>query len=403
MMTNLWLWCLLISAIGIASGLNTTDVPPETNFGLQLPGNDTGCEGDPHGNRLKNLCDHLGMSCCLSTDPDGDCGPGLCLDVAGGDDNSIGTLLPQLPVDNITLLNITKPAYIQYPIDLRTAKVCTLSNLQSLLLVYAIPSNIDEINCLTKLRLFILYNDIRYNLTITERAFHGLDHLWLVHIQLPSLSLSAVGMMQLVNSAKNNITIVLRTNMEQLDVWPLCLAQKQHNLNVYLDNNRIFDLQNTLSPTLCNIEENIQADVEISLRYNAISHVSDIASGWGFDSLHHFIANLITEHSSTFPIWLEGNPFECDCMDMELYQMLRNPGYNASLTNLASLICQYPPNLKGRRFDSLLDSDLNCDSPPLPLILGVSIGGAVLLILSLVGFLFYNRVRLRPHTTVFST
>ncbi len=74
--------------------------------------------------------------------------------------------------------------------------------------------------------------------------------------------------------------------------------------------------------------------------------------------------------------------------------MLRDPRYKMYLTNLASLICKHPPNLKGRRFDRILDSELNCYSPSMVLILGVSIGGAVVLAVTLVGFLFYNRLRL---------
>ena len=258
------------------------------------------------------------------------------------------------------------------------------------------PSDMDDINCLSQLRQFILETGVDGAVTITKSTFHGLDHLWLVTIntQLPSISLSAEGMMQLGHST-NELSILLRAlHFEQLDVWPLCLAQKPMNLHIGLDSNRIFDFQSTLSPALCNIEEAIQPDVEVTLSYNEIVHVSDIARGWGFDSLRHFIVVLIRQNSTTFPIELKGNPFECDCRDLELYQMLRDPRYKMYLTNLASLICKYPLNLKGRRFDSLLDSELNCDSPSLLLILGVSISGAVALAVSLVGFLFYNRVRL---------
>ncbi len=82
-MASLWLCCLLISVISITSHPSAADVP-EPDSGVQLPGNDTGCGGDPHGDRLQGLCDEQGMSCCLFTDPGGDCGQGLCLDVEGG-------------------------------------------------------------------------------------------------------------------------------------------------------------------------------------------------------------------------------------------------------------------------------------------------------------------------------
>ncbi len=390
-MASLWLCCLLISVISITNHLSPL-MALNADFGLQLPGNDTGCNGRPHGDPLHSLCDQSGMSCCLYTDHD-ECGPGMCLTVEGGDENSIGALFLQLPVDNITAFGMAAKMRNSLSINLRTAKVCLLSNLQYLSIMYLTPSHMDGINCLSQLSTFILYSDFSVGLTITNNTFRGHTHTSVL-IHLPSLSLSAIGMMQLLHSTKESLRISLYARMDQLDVWPLCLAQKQQQLLVFLDYSRISDFQHTLSPALCNIEEAIDADVEISLRFNAISHISDIASGWGFDSLHHFINNLIRKNSTTFPIELEGNPFECDCRDLELYQMLKNPGYNMSLANLASLTCHHPRNLKGRRFDSLLDSELNCNSPSLPLILGVSIGGAVVLAVSLVGFLFYNRIRL---------
>ncbi len=383
-MVSSWLLCCLL-----ISQLSDADVP-DTDFGLQLPGNDTGCKGDPHGDRLQGLCDEPGMSCCLYTDPDGDCESGLCLDIEEGDEKSIGALLPQLPVDNITYFHMKNFGFSQF--NLRNANVCLLYNLQSLRLDLFTPVDIDDINCLSQLRLISLIAN--FNVGITNSTFHGLDHLWRVSMLMLSISVSPAGMMHLVDSTKQRLIITIQAGIKHLDVWPLCLAQKQNNLVVDLRNNRIFDFHNTLSPALCNIEEAVQADVEIYFSQNAIAHVSDIASGWGFDSLHHFILALIRQHSTTFPIFLEGNPFVCDCRDLELYQMLRDPGYNMSLTNLASLTCVSPQKLKGRRFDSLLDSELNCDSPSLLLILSVSICGTVVLAVSLVGFLFYNRIRL---------
>ncbi len=375
--------------ISVASQRSAADVP-ETDFALQLPGNGTGCGGDPHGDRLHGLCDQAGMSCCLYTDPDGDCGSGLCLDIEGGDEKSIGGLLLQLPVDKITYFNMKN--FGSYQFRLRNANVCLLYNLQSLRFDLFTPIDIDGIYCLSQLRLISLINNFKGE--ITNSTFQGLDHLRTVSMRMPSISVSPAGMMHLVDSTKESLRITIQAGIEQLDVWPLCLAQKQNNLLVDLDNNRVVDFHNTLSPAICNIGEAIQADVEIDFSQNAITYVSDIASGWGFESLHHFILTLIRQNSTTFPIDLEGNPFECDCRDLELYQMLKNPGYNMSLTNLASLTCVSPQKLRGRRFDSLLDSELNCDSPSLPLILGVSIAGAVVLAVSLVGFLFYNRIRL---------
>ena len=382
-MASLGLCVFLIRFIYTTSQRSAADVS-EPDFGLQLPGNHTGCKGDPHG----ELCDQPGIiSCCLYTDPGGGCGSGLCLDIEGADEYSTGTLVPQLPVDNITRLYMKS----SYEFSLRNANVCLLSNLQFVFLENFTPIDMG-INCLSQLRQFHMYDIV--NVTITKSTFQGLDHLWILDMQMSSISVSAIGMMQLADSTKEKLTIEILAGMEQLDVWPLCLAQKQKNLLVYLDNNRIFDFQNTLSPALCNIGESIQADAEIDFSENAIVHVSDIARGWGFDSLRHFIFVLIRQNSTTFPIKLEGNPFECDCRDLELYQMLRDPRYKIYLTNLASLICKHPLNLKGRRFDRILDSELNCDSPSLPLILGVSIGGVVVLAVSLVGFLFYNRIRL---------
>ncbi len=386
-MANLWMCCLLIRFITFESHPSAADVPG-TDFRLQMPDNDTDCKLDPEEDRLQGLCNKLSMFCFFHRDPEF-CGPGLCLYTVGGDEISIGALLPQLPaVDNITSIHIIMPS--QSTVNLRTAKVCLLSNLQFLNLGQKIPSDVDDINYLSQLR------ELRVNdccVTITRNTFRGLDHLRLVNVDLSQTVLPADAMMQLVHSRKERLDIYLRTNIKQLDVWPLCMAQKQQQLYFSLDGNRISDFENTLSLALCNIEESIETDAVVSLRYNMIIHVSDIAKGWGFSSLHHFIITLIRPTSATFPIWLAGNPFACDCVDLDLYQMLRDPGYNASLTNLASLTCKYPQKLKGRRFDSLLDSELNCDPPSLLLILDVSICGAVTLLASL-GFLFYDRIRL---------
>ncbi len=96
-MASLWLCCLLVGLISTTNHQSAAGVP-ETDFGLKLLANETGCEGDPHGDRLKGLCDHLGMSCCLYTES-GVSEPDLWLAVIEGDANSIGILLPQLPLD----------------------------------------------------------------------------------------------------------------------------------------------------------------------------------------------------------------------------------------------------------------------------------------------------------------
>ncbi len=112
-MAILWLYCLLISF---------TTVVPKVEFGsLQLPGNDTGCQGDPHGDRLQGLCGQHNMSCCLYTEHDICPSPGFCLTVENGDMNSIADVLPQLPVDNIILLAFR--TYSFYSINLRTANL----------------------------------------------------------------------------------------------------------------------------------------------------------------------------------------------------------------------------------------------------------------------------------------
>ncbi len=107
--------------------------------------------------------------------------------------------------------------------------------------------------------------------------------------------------------------------------------------------------------------------------------------------MHQFIKSLIRNDSTEFPIKLDENPFSCDCIDRDLYRILRDPRYNIHLTNLVNLICVSPLKLRARRFGTLLDSELDGDSPPLPLILGMSVGGVVVCVL---GFLFYNRIRL---------
>ncbi len=205
-----------------------------------------------------------------------------CLDVEGtGSDKSIGILLPQIPVDNITFLQVKA----NYEINLRNANVCLLSKLQRLLFDYFTPIDMGD----------------------TKSTFHGLDHLWAVDMHMISISVSPVGMMHLVDSTKERLLIEIQAVIEVLDVWPLCLAQKQKNLDVDLNNNRIFNFQNTPSTALCNIKEAVEADAEIRIRQNAIAHVSDITGGWGFDFLRHVIVTLIRENSTIFPIELEGN------------------------------------------------------------------------------------------------
>ena len=100
------------------------------------------------------------------------------------------------------------------------------------------------------------------------------------------------------------------------------------------------------------------------------------------------------DDSTEFPIYLDDNPFECGCRDIELYRMLRDPRYDKHLTNLANLTCVRPLKLAGRQFNTLLDSELGCDSSHVSLIciLGGSVGGTVVLALLVLAFLFYNRI-----------
>ncbi len=352
------------------------------NFGLpRLSHNDTGCMGDPHGDRLKDLCaTPEGIICCLYTDYSR--GPGLRLAISGGDDKFLRTLLPQLPADNITYLAL-------YNTDLfaQDSSLCLLSNLQMLFAQY---TGLQRFNCLSQLRDIEIISS-----SFGMASFRGLDHLSWVSITAKQFYLFAPDAMFQFQAAKELTYLELQTyDLTALDIWPLCLAQTHPGIQIVLRQNPIVDFENTIRPPRCNIEAPLMANAEIILDLDAITHVSDIATGWGFPSLHHFITSLMRGDSTDFPIELGDNPFRCDCRDLDLYRILRDPQYSLHLANLVNLTCDLPDKLKGRRFGTLLDSELDCDSPPLPLILGVSIGGAALLVISLLGFLFYNRIRL---------
>ncbi len=385
-MVSLWLMCMLtVFSITRITGMLDGAVSDDS-FGLQLPANNTGCSGDPHGDRLKELCDsEAGITCCLYT-----AGPDLCLEIVGGDDKFLRTLLPQIPSDHITYMVL----YFTDFSDQQGDTLCILSNLHTLLLI---RTDLEVFTCLPQLRVLFVESE---TFRITNATFQGLNsHVSQVIISCGQLGLSvpAHGVMQLQDVKELSLILLKGTDSTELDVWPLCLAQTHPGIYVSLAMNPIVEFTNTFNPALCNIDTHLLPNTEIDLSFNAITHVSDIATGWEFSSVHHFITSLMRDNSSHFPIRLYGNPFICDCKDKDLYQILRDPRYRIHLTNLVNLTCDRPSNLKDRRFETLLDSELDCDSPPLRLILGLSIGGiggTVLLAVSILGLLFYNRIRL---------
>ncbi len=361
----------------------------DENFAVQpVLANDTRCEYVSHGDPLKHLCDpSQGISCCLYR-AGIFCWMQLCLMVDGGNNTFLLDLFSHLPVEKITTCTL-----ILVDTDLSNKhddSLCTLSNLKTL---DAGKSRLERFNCLSQLRNLGLQSDV----IVTKTAFQGLDHLSSLKIYTNDmkLSLSTDGMMELqANKELKNIEIVSK-DLAVLDVWPLCLAQIHPGIHINLFHSAVVDLTNTLNSSRCNITTPLLTNASINLGANSITHVSDIVTGWRFSSMHQFIRSFMWGHSTEFPIDLGGNPFTCGCRDRDLYRILRDPQYNLHLTNLLNLTCGRPLKLRGRRFETLLDSELNCDPPPpLSLILGVSVGGTVILAVAVVGFLFYNRIRL---------
>ncbi len=393
-MARLWLICMFTLVIITRVTGKQDQAVSDSNFGLQtMSANGTGCMGDPRGDRLKDLCDTLkGVTCCLYRHPSGtspSCGVGLCLSIGGGNGTFLRRLFQQLPADNITFLFLSNADLSDQP-GHACENFCMLPNLKRLNFHNTV-TRLDTCTCLTQLT--HLAFEGTHPLLLTATTLQGLSHLVSLSIMTPISSLSTDGMMQLQAAKElNSIDIAGRT-LAVLDVWPLCLAQTRPGIFISFEPNTVMDFTNTLSPSRCDIDTTLGYS-EIDLESNSIAHVSDIASGWGFHSLHHFITSVMVEHSVFFPIDLEGNPFSCDCTDIELYRILRDPRYNKRLVNLVNLTCASPLKLRGRRFETLLDSELDCASLPLPLILGVSVSGIVVLVAAVLGFLFYNRIRL---------
>ena len=355
------------------------------NLGLQpLPANGTGCQYDPYGDPLKDLCDTWqDVTCCLYRGEN--CEPGLCLDISGGNDTFLRTLLSQLPAEDITSLSLTLTDLS----DQQDDSLCILSNLQTL---YVSNTGLERFTCLSQLRSLEFQSN---QLLVANTTFQGMTHLEYVTIEGTSkLSLSTTGMMQLQAAEEFTYLCIRTRGTALLDVWPLCLAQTIPGITIHFDLYPAVEFTNTLRPSQCDIDTPLTEYAQIKLRDNFITHVSDIATGWGFSSITHFITSLMKDDATKFPVLLDDNPFTCDCKDLDLYRMLRDPRYSKHLTNLVNLTCVGPSKLKGRRFETVLDSELDCDSSPLPLILGVSVGGIVVLAMSVLGLLFYNRIRL---------
>ena len=389
-MVGLWLMCMFALGTIVTGKLYPT--VSGSNYGLQpMSDNGTGCDGVPHGDPLKHLCDPWqGVTCCLYRNKV--CGAGLCLHIEGGNDIFLRMLFPHLPTHNITTLFLITQ-YLSY--QQAAESWCILTNLTSVW-VTSLREQVQGFACLSHLRELIINSDDQFS--VTNTTFRGLNHLLSLYINFEISSLLTDGMMQLQDAKKlNTLSIVVDYDYPVVqDAWPLCLAQKHPGIRIYLTLNRVTNFINTLSPSRCDTRRPLLKKACIVLSTNTIMHVSDIATGWGFSSIHHFITSLMRENSTEFPIKLDRdeNLFNCDCIDLDLYRILRDPRYNKHLSNLANLTCAGPPKLKGRLFGTLLDSELDCDSPPLSLILGVSVGGILVLSVSVLGLLFYNRIRL---------
>ncbi len=316
------------------------------------------------------------------------CGLGLCLDIEGGNDTFLRMLFSHLPTYNITTLFLTTE-YVSY---LQAAESwCNLTNL-NMLSVSLLREPVQGFACLSQLSELTI-NSV--DLLVTNTSFRDLNHLLSLKINITNSFFLTDGMMQLQGAKKlNHLSVLVADNLVMLDVWPLCLAQSHPGIRIDFNLNQLTGFINTLSQSQCNILKNLPTNASIYLSANVITHVSDVATGWGFSSMHQFIKSLIRNDSTEFPIKLANNPFSCDCVDLDLYQILRDPRYNSRLTNLAKLSCAGPPKLKGRRFETLLDSEIDCNPPPLPAILGVCLGSTTVLAMSVIGIAFYYRIRL---------
>ena len=363
-----------LALFGVVSGTDTI---------IQLSGNETGCQGDPHGDRLENLCGTgPDIVCCLFTESSGN----VALSVKGGSDAFMRTLLSQLSRNNITHFSLEATSVR----TLTDINLCNLAGLQALRLYLAPIESLRGIRCLRELRQISLAKTMP--VTVQDGTFQGLSHLsWVDFYDLDLLLLAPLGMLELQSAAYISLTGI---NLVDVDVWPLCLAQTNPGITVILRSNRIKTFTNRVSYDKCNVTDPPQPNVTIDLRDNNITSVSVIVSGWGFPSLQQFVISLLSRTpGDKFPIELDSNPFTCSCADRDLYEMLKDIRYSSRLTNLGRLVCQQPQTLRGRRFDTISVSELHCDFP-LAAILSASGVAVVALPLVFFGFLFYNRIRL---------
>ncbi len=264
--------------------------------GLQpMSANGTVCRGYPSGDPLEDLCGiRYDVSCCLYTAADSMCGTGLCLAVTGGNIAVLRTVLSHVPVDNITYLSLSNiDGWDLYAVPiLPNLHTLSIWNLRTCLFAFSGMPHFRNIE------LYFTFVFLSPNNT-----FHGLNHLSHVTVSYCGFFPSSDRLIQL-QAAKEltSLDITFNTALTKVDVWPLCLAQTHPGIIVRLDNNAIIDFSNTPSPSWCNIKTPLLENTFIDLSYNSITHVSDIATGWGFSSLHYFITSLMRDNCTDFPI-----------------------------------------------------------------------------------------------------
>jgi len=249
-----------------------------------------------------------------------------------------------LMLSSATMQRVKSLSINDSPLSTFPLAICCLFQLNSLNLDRNRLAGRLPDNCLSKLVGLVDFSASRNRLTqIQDGLFDGLRRLR--NILLDENQISTIGLRVFSNASDLPAlrTISLMSNqLTNLEPWPAIrglAASSDDRATVRLSRNFISNFTNNIGWKYhCNGEAPY---VDLSLSYNAVSHVSDFVSGWRIGDLITLICLL----HRRLQVSLYRNDLVCDCTDFCYLRILDRFQHT---TTLSEVYCGSPAELNGK-------------------------------------------------------
>ena len=275
------------------------------------------------------------------------------------DREQLSEQLDSLLSSNQTYGHLRSLSVINTPLTHVPRSVCRLTTLTQLSLNHNRLTRLSD-NCLSNLTALTSFTaSYNYITELQDGVFDGLRNL--VTLRLDHNRIVSIGLRVFNSSAM--VTNLLSVNLygnriQSLEPWPyfVGLNRQQDRKNIDLSWNNISAFTNMMGwNPHCGMKT---MKLELILNGNPIKHISDTLRGWNLSITTLWCVSPWIHTHPSLSLSYENVFLECDCVDFDIYRMLRRYVHTGTLRGI---FCGEPANLYYKEVTSVPLDQFVCE------------------------------------------